>query len=130
VGELRGAEVHIAIQPDGDDEATMRAVDKVLGTDGPLLVTTGDALVTNTEVTEWVDNVAELEAAWHYDGTVDGILEANTLALDALKVGRIGVDLATASVQRRVHIDPSAELVGAKLRGPVSIGPGARIVET
>jgi hypothetical protein len=71
----------------------MRAVDNVLGTDGPLLVTTADALVTNTEVTEWVDGVAELEAAWHYDGTVDGILEANTLALDGLKRGRVGADL-------------------------------------
>jgi NDP-sugar pyrophosphorylase family protein len=130
VGQLRGAEVHLAIQPDGDDEATMRAVDKVLGTDGPLLVTTGDALVTNTEVTEWVEGVAELEAAWHYDGTVDGILEANTLALDGLKRGRVGVDLSDASVQGRVHVDPSAELNGAKLRGPAFIGPGVRLVET
>jgi NDP-sugar pyrophosphorylase family protein len=130
VGELRGAEVHIAIQPDGDEDATMRAVDKVLGTDGRLIVTTGDALVTNLDVTEWIDSVAELEAAWHYDGTVDSVLEANTLALDGLKRGRIGADLSNASVQGRVHIDPSAELNGAKLRGPVFIGPGARVVET
>lgn len=130
VGELRGAEVHIAIQPDGDEDATTRAVDKVLGTDGPLLVTTGDALAADAPLPEPVDGVVELEAAWHYDGTVDGILEANTLALDGLKRGRIGVDLSDASVQGRVHIDPSAELNGAKLRGPVYIGPGVRLVET
>src|SRR3954471_17634368 len=69
IGELRGAEVHIAIQPDGDEEATMRAVDKVLGTDGPLLVTTGDALVTDIDVPGDADGVIELKAAWHYDGT-------------------------------------------------------------
>jgi NDP-sugar pyrophosphorylase family protein len=131
IGELRGAEVHVAIQPDGDEDATMRAVKKMLGTDGPLLVTTGDALVTDTALPDDTDDdVIELKAAWHYDGTVDGILEANTLALDGLKRGRVGVDLSNVSVQGRVHIDPSAELVGAKLRGPVFIGPGARLVET
>ena len=127
IGELRGAEVEHAIQPDGDEEATMRALDKVLGTDGPLLVTTGDALVTEIELPEAADGgVIELKAAWHYDGTVDSLLEANTLALDGLKRGRVGVDLSNANVQGRVHIDPGAELIGAKLRGPVYIGPGAR----
>ena len=130
IGELRGAEVHIALQAAGDDDATMKAVDEVLGTDGPLLVTTGDALVTETELPDFAEAVIEMPAAWHYDGTVDGILEANTLALDGLKRGRVGVDLSNASVQGRVHIDPSAELDGAKLRGPVSIGPGARLIET
>ena len=130
IGELRGAEVHLAIQPDGDEDATVRAVEKVLGTDGPLLVTTGDSLVVDTALPEDADEVIELKAAWHYDGTVDGLLEANTLALDGLKRGRVGVDLSNASVQGRVHIDPSAELVGAKLRGPVYIGPGVRLVET
>lgn len=130
VGELHGAEVHVAIQPDGDEDATLRAVEKVLGTDGRLIVTTGDALVTNVEITDWVDGVAELEAAWHYDGTVDSVLEANTLALDGLKRGRVGANLSETNVQGRVHIDPSAELNGAKLRGPVYIGPGARLVET
>jgi NDP-sugar pyrophosphorylase family protein len=129
IGELRGADVHVAVQPDGDEDATMRAVEKVLGP-GALIVTTGDALVTNPAVTAWTDNVAELEAAWHYDGTVDGVLEANTIALDDLKRARVGADLSNASVQGRVYIDPSAELNGAKIRGPVYIGPGARVVET
>jgi NDP-sugar pyrophosphorylase family protein len=132
VGEPRDAEVHIAIQPDGDDDATTRAVDKLLGP-GPLLFMAGDALLAETarkQPQAADDAVVELAAAWRYDGTVDGLLEANTIALDGLKRGRVGVDLSNASVQGRVHIDPSAELNGAKLRGPVYIGPGARLVET
>jgi NDP-sugar pyrophosphorylase family protein len=129
IGELKGAEVHVALQPDGDDDATARAVDKVLGSGGPLLFTTGDTLVDGAAEVAG-DDVIALPPLWQYDGTVDGLLEANTIALDAMKRGRVGVDLSNASVQGRVHIDPSAELIGAKLRGPVYIGPGARIVET
>jgi NDP-sugar pyrophosphorylase family protein len=129
IGEVKGAELHIALQPEGDDDATARAIEKTLGSDGPLLVTTGDALVDAASRLPDED-VIELPATWHYDGTVDGLLEANTIALDALKRGRVGVDLSNATVQGRVHIDPSAELDGAKLRGPVYIGPGARVVET
>ena len=152
---LDGAEIHLAIQPQNDEAASLRAVQKVLGP-GPLVVAAGDALVpTGFEPrpdTVWVGGgrplawtlqdvpedrltagrgaVVELEGAWRYDGTVDGVLEANTLALDSLKRGRVGVDLSSASVQGRVQIDPSAELDGAKLRGPVYIGPGARLIET
>jgi dTDP-glucose pyrophosphorylase len=129
IGEVNGAEVELAIQPDGDDKATARAVDKILGP-GPLLFMAGDALAAPDAVPERAEGVVELEAAWRYDGTVDGVLEANTIALDGLKRGRVGVDLSNATVQGRVHIDPSAELAGAKLRGPVYIGPGARLVET
>ena len=131
IAEITGAEIHVAIQPDGDEDATMRAVDKVLGP-GPLVFAGGDTLsepgIDGLEPK--VDTVVQAEVLWSYDGTVDGILEANTLALDALKRGRIGVDLSNASVQGRVFIDPSAELDGAKIRGPVSIGAGARLVET
>jgi NDP-sugar pyrophosphorylase family protein len=128
IGQPNGAEVHVAIQPEGDDDATMRAVDKVLGP-GPLLFTAADALVDPAAEISG-ETVTELRAIWHYDGTVEGVLEANTIALDGLKRGRVGVDLSNASVQGRVQIDPSVELDGAKIRGPVSIGPGARLVET
>ena len=129
IGTLNGAEIHIALQPESDDDATARAVEKVLGTDGPLLFATGDALVDASGPLP-TENVVALPEVWHYDGTVDGVLEANTIALDGLKRGRVGVDLSNASVQGRVQIDPSAELSGAKLRGPVHIGAGARVVET
>jgi NDP-sugar pyrophosphorylase family protein len=131
IAEITGAEIHAAIQPEGDDEATMRAVEKVLGP-GPLVYSSGDTLATVdlAGVTPKDDMVLGARVVWAYDGTVDGALEANTIALDAMKRGRIGVDLSNASVQGRVYIDPSAELDGAKIRGPVSIGPGARLVET
>jgi NDP-sugar pyrophosphorylase family protein len=131
IGQINGAEVHIATQPDGDQDATVRAVAKILGP-GPLLFTAGDALVTDPSPERGAapDGIIELEAAWRYDGTVDSLLEANTLALDSMKRGRVGVDLSSASVQGRAHIDPSAELDGAKLRGPVYIGPNVRLVET
>jgi NDP-sugar pyrophosphorylase family protein len=130
IGEPRGAEVHVAIQPEGDEDATARAVEKALGSEGDLIFTTGDTLVADSPPPAAVDGVIELEAAWQFDGTVDGVLEANTIALDGLKRGRVGVDLSDATVQGRVQIDPSAELAGAKLRGPVFIGPGARLIET
>lgn len=131
IGDLSGAEFHLAIQPEADDDATARAVEKVLGP-GPLVVAPGDALceVNLDGVSAADDTVHPADIVWNYDGTVDGALEANTLALDALKRGRVGVDLSKANVQGRVYIDPSAELDGAKIRGPVSIGPGARLVET
>lgn len=129
VSEIRGADVHVAIQPDGDEDATLRAIDKVLGP-GPLAVATGDSLLMDVELGSLAGEMAEVPATWHYDGTIDGVLEANTLALDGLKRGRVGVDLSNAAVQGRVHIDPSAELQGAKIRGPAFIGPGARLVET
>jgi NDP-sugar pyrophosphorylase family protein len=129
IGELNGAEIHVAIQPEGDADATARAVEKTFGPGGPLLFTTGDTLPDPAaELAQ--EDVIDLPVIWQYDGTVDGVLEANTIALDGLKRGRVGVDLANASVQGRVHIDPSAELDGAKLRGPVYIGPGARVIET
>ena len=132
VGDPKGAEVHIAIQPDNDEDATMRAVDKVLGP-GPLIFAAADSLASEPKRLDppaGADTVVELEAAWRYDGTVDGVLEANRIALDDLKRGRVGVNLSNANVQGRVQIDPSAELDGTKLRGPVYIGPGARLVET
>jgi NDP-sugar pyrophosphorylase family protein len=130
IGEVNGAEVHVAIQPDGDDDATARAVEKTLGAGPePLIFATGDTLV-GEPASEPKAGVVELQPLWSYDGTVDGLLEANTMALDELKRGRIGVDLSNASVQGRVQIDPSAELNGAKLRGPAFIGAGARVVET
>jgi NDP-sugar pyrophosphorylase family protein len=130
VGDIGGAQVHFAIQPDHDDDATVRAVDKILGP-GPLAVAFGDSLPATTPLGEAASNtVVEVETLWQYDGTVDSVLEANTLALDGLKRGRVGVDLSKARVQGRVGIDPSAELDGAKLRGPVHIGAGARVIET
>jgi glucose-1-phosphate thymidylyltransferase len=71
-----------------------------------------------------------VEDAWKYNGTVDGVLEANRTALDQLKRRRVGADLSNADIQGRVQIHRSAVLDGAKIRGPAYIGPGAVLVET
>ena len=134
IGDSGGTDLYVAVQPDGDEQATMRAVETVLG-EGPepLVVAFGDSLLAETRLDEKAgrgDTVIEAPAVWHYDGTIDGVLEANTIVLDGLKRGRVGVDLSAASIQGRAQIDPTAELNGAKLRGPVYIGPATRIVET
>lgn len=85
--------------------------------------------LTLATAAETADRV-ELEAGWRYDGTVDGVLTANQAALDEMKRGRVGADLSKAEVQGRASIHPSAVLDGAKLRGPVYVGPGAVLVET
>jgi NDP-sugar pyrophosphorylase family protein len=111
VEPVTGADVRIATGSDG--------------VDGPLVEMRGDVLAGEIDTDALV-----VRPAWRYDGTIDGVLEANTLALDGLKRGREGAAVSSASVQGRVSIDPSAELHGAKVRGPAYIGPGARLIET
>lgn len=156
----RGVPVHVALLPPDDAEALRSTIAKVLGegpllvhegdalladgfspdgedvrAQGAAQFVAGDRALAYSLSTLPPDGIqpsgraVEIEG-WRYDGTVDGLLEANTMALDRLKRGRVGADLADAAVQGRVHIDPSAELKGAKIRGPVHIGPGACLVET
>ena len=67
---------------------------------------------------------------WKFDDTVDGVLDANRMALDGLEAPESSADLARASVQGRVAIHPTAKLDGAKLRGPAVIGPGVELTDT
>ena len=67
---------------------------------------------------------------WKFDDTVDGVLDANRIALDGLEAAPTSADLTRASVQGRVSIHPTARLDGAKLRGPAVIGPGAELTDT
>jgi dTDP-glucose pyrophosphorylase len=151
-----GLSLHYAFQESGNSRAVVQAAQEALGP-GPVLVHLADALLAEplapepgTIFTSGGRTVAyaledvpaerlsppgdgaciEVEGTWCYDGTIDGVLEANSFALDGLKRARIGADLANASVQGRVAIHPTAVLEGAKIRGPVCIGPEARIVET
>jgi NDP-sugar pyrophosphorylase family protein len=119
-----GIELHYAVhQSAEDDETLLEAGREALGP-GPIAVHPGDVLLPDGV------GLSELDAGWIYDGTVDGVLEANQIALDELKRSRLGANLANTSVQGRVQIDPTAVLEGAKLRGPVYIGPGAVLNET
>jgi NDP-sugar pyrophosphorylase family protein len=150
-----GIAIHYALEDGRNPGAVLNAAGAALGP-GPLLVHLADSLIFDgftprpgevftsggrpiayalADLPE--DRLAPeggatvaLEGAWRYDGTIDGVLEANTAALDRLKRGRIGADLSSASVQGRVSIHPTAVLEGAKILGPVSIGPEARLVET
>lgn len=67
---------------------------------------------------------------WKFDDTVDGVLDANRMALDRLEAPAPGAEAANARVQGRVSIHPTAKLDGAKLRGPAVIGPGAELTDT
>jgi NDP-sugar pyrophosphorylase family protein len=149
-----GIAIHYALEDGRNSGAVLDAAGEALGP-GPLLVHLADSLICDGftprpgEVftsggqpiayafadlpQDWLapgGALVPLEGAWRYDGTIDGVLEANTAALDGLKRGRIGADLSSASVQGRVSIHPTAVLEGAKILGPVSIGPDARLVET
>ena len=84
----------LAMHPDIID-----LVEDVLGP-GPLVVAFGDSLIGEFQLPAnevAPDTVLDAPKAWVYDGTVDGILEANTLALDDLKRGRVGVDHSRAA---------------------------------
>jgi dTDP-glucose pyrophosphorylase len=142
-----GVTLHYALEHHRGEESLLRAARAALGS-GPVLVHLADSLLPAgfapqqaTAYTSAGHVIAyplgepdaervELEGVWRYDGTIDGVLEANSCALDDLKRARMGADMADASVQGRVSIHPTALLQGAKIRGPVSIGPEARIVET
>lgn len=67
---------------------------------------------------------------WKFDDTVDGVLDANRVALDRLEAPATSADLSGASVQGRVAIHATAKLDGAKLRGPAVIGPGVELTDT
>jgi dTDP-glucose pyrophosphorylase len=142
-----GVTLHYALEHQRGEESLLRAAGEALGP-GPVLVHLTDSLLPAgfapqraTAYTSAGHVIAyplgepgaervELDGVWRYDGTIDGVLEANSFALDDLKRARIGADMTDASVQGRVSIHPTALLQGAKIRGPVSIGPEARIVET
>lgn len=71
-----------------------------------------------------------LRGVWSCSGTVDGVLEANRLVLDAIEGEVEGADLSSARVDGRVRVHPTAILDRTTVRGPASIGPGAVLVDT
>ena len=97
------------------------------------VATADDGLAGLTLAAALEEVVAETELVpgiWKFDDTVDGVLDANRIALDALEVTGTPADTGRASVQGRVEIHPTAKLDGAKLRGPAVIGPGVDLVDT
>lgn len=64
---------------------------------------------------------------WKDTGKLDDMLEANRLILDTLEM-RVSGDVDSDSrVEGKVVIEKGAQIVASVVRGPVIIGPGARI---
>ncbi len=68
--------------------------------------------------------------SWHYTASADNVLEANRTALDRLAPLRVGRGVTDTDIEGIVAIDPTAVVESCRIRGPVKIGPGARIVDS
>lgn len=64
---------------------------------------------------------------WNYDGTIDHLLEANRMVLDALEGGPNRVTAEGVRIEGRVSVHPSALVERSTIRGPAVIGAGAVI---
>jgi glucose-1-phosphate thymidylyltransferase len=62
-------------------------------------------------------------------GDLETVLESNRRVLEKLDPSIDPTTLDQVNVQGAVHIDPTARVARSLLRGPVVIGPGARIVD-
>ena len=70
-----------------------------------------------------------LESWWQYSGDSQDLLEANRQILDGLEPVSLEGRWPDCRLEGRVHADPTAQIRGALIRGPVVIGAGARIVD-
>jgi glucose-1-phosphate thymidylyltransferase len=67
---------------------------------------------------------------WHpYTGHVADLLDLNRRILDDLQDARPEVDFPGSHLHGRISVHPTATIESAVIRGPVVIGPGARIVD-
>lgn len=69
-------------------------------------------------------------AGWQQcrDGAED-LLELNRVMLDAMPGGITPDELPDCVLQGRIDIDPTAIVRSSVIRGPVAVGPGARIID-
>jgi glucose-1-phosphate thymidylyltransferase len=63
--------------------------------------------------------------SWTYRGTIDGVLEANRMVLDALGGEGVAPGHPDVRIEGRVALHPSACLERTTVRGPAVIGRGA-----
>ncbi|MCL5960841.1 MAG: glucose-1-phosphate thymidylyltransferase [Chloroflexi bacterium] len=71
-----------------------------------------------------------VEGWWVDTGKMEDILEVNRLVLDTLESRIEGVVDANSTVDGKVILDKTAEVINSRLRGPIIIGPDARIVNS
>jgi glucose-1-phosphate thymidylyltransferase len=89
-----------------------------------------------TDAIQWLIDAGqrvrhEVIAGWWIDtGKKDPLLECNRLVLDTLQRRVEGVVDATSVVEGRVVVEPGAELVNCRVRGPAVIGAGTRLVDS
>jgi glucose-1-phosphate thymidylyltransferase len=70
-----------------------------------------------------------VEGSWVYDGSVQGLLDANRMVLDRID-GATRTDAPTVRIEGRVQIAPDAEIERTLVRGPAVIGSGAVIADS
>jgi glucose-1-phosphate thymidylyltransferase len=66
-----------------------------------------------------------VRGSWTYPGTIDGVLEANLMVLDAIAGERLVPAHPDVRIEGRVAMHPSACLERTTIRGPAVIGRGA-----
>jgi glucose-1-phosphate thymidylyltransferase len=98
--------------------------------DGPAADQTLAATVSALRAGGGRVEAASAHGAWRYDGSVDGLLEANRIVLDEIERDVTPAHLASARVEGRVVVHPTATLDRTTIRGPAVIGPHAVLVDT
>ena len=66
---------------------------------------------------------------WRYSGRAEELLEANRIVLDELREEPAPGNTAGNRIEGRVSIHPTATVEGSFLRGPISIGAHATVVD-
>jgi len=67
---------------------------------------------------------------WKDTGTLDDLLEANRIVLEALQPGVAGTVDSQSRLLGKVVVSPGAEIVRSHVHGPVIIGEGCRVVDS
>jgi glucose-1-phosphate thymidylyltransferase len=67
---------------------------------------------------------------WEHRGDAGELLEANRLVLDDIVTSYAVASLHETRIQGRVRVDPSARLECTMIRGPVTIGPRAHVIDS
>ncbi len=71
-----------------------------------------------------------VDGCWRNTGRPEDLLAANRVLLDRLADSVTTNDGRDAEVEGRVLIDDTATIESSRVRGPIVIGPGARIVDS
>lgn len=91
------------------------------------------------EITDAIQNLIDrgltihphvVEGWWVDTGKMEDILEVNRLVLDTLESKVEGFVDSNSTVDGKVILDKTAEVINSRLRGPVIVGPGTQIINS